>query len=607
MLRDTLPMCIPPFFRHIYTVSAVCGILWEWRVKWWWNFDDWEKFFNFVAAFANAMLFSMRGILVFVIGFVMLAAAVGCGDAHYDARLAAIDSIIEERPDSALAGLRAMGFDAFSRSDDRAYFALLLTEAQYKCYDSIASTDTIDLAVNHFTGNGDREKLTRSLIFKGATLEELNRKVEAMEFYKQAIHIAKPSDFYNIGYSYFRMAELCNKEYDVDSTDLLYHKKALYYFTHSLNTKYELFCLTSIATIYRTKNADSAMHYLHKAINISQKTNDLNSYYYLLSILSGLYYKQADYIKAKQYALMSISNEKVRLENENSYYNIIKSYIKMGLIDSAIIYDEQVKEPKLIEDKVSYYDMKADLFEALNNHKKALLFTKLCNQLVDSLMDSSLQSQIKQAEAKYDKSITELKLAQANKSILCLALIASIAVILLLSTFVVFISNRLRMRKQISEITLLKSEIQNLLISHNNDSLSIHDTQFKQSIECYLSVIKDVSSEKNKDGRIKSDDYIRFRKALFAKVLDNKDFWSNLSLYVDSKYSCALSKLIDHNDLSESDKQLLCLVGSGFSNSSILLLSNYTNDHSVSNRKRILATNLNLQCSIEDYFKQFEK
>ena len=115
----------------------------------------------------------MHKILLYIISTLLAIAAFACGEAHYDSRLTAIDSIIDVSPDSALAELRALDYKSLSGSDNRAYYALLLTQARYKCYDSIPSTDTIEIAVTQFTSNGDREKLTRSLIYKGATIEEL--------------------------------------------------------------------------------------------------------------------------------------------------------------------------------------------------------------------------------------------------------------------------------------------------------------------------------------------------------------------------------------------------------------------------------------------------
>ncbi|MGN1246484.1 MAG: hypothetical protein ACI4UN_07605, partial [Muribaculaceae bacterium] len=106
----------------------------------------------------------MHRILLYIICTLLAIVPFACGEAHYDPRLTAIDSIIDAHPDSALAELRALGYKSLTGSDNRAYYALLLTQARYKCYDSIPSTDTIEIAVTHFTSNGDREKLTRSLI-----------------------------------------------------------------------------------------------------------------------------------------------------------------------------------------------------------------------------------------------------------------------------------------------------------------------------------------------------------------------------------------------------------------------------------------------------------
>ena len=112
----------------------------------------------------------MKNLLSYIVCLLLIAMTFSCGETHYDSRLTAIDSIIEDRPDSALVELWALDYESLSGSDNRAYYALLLTQAQYKSYDSIPSTDTIEIAVAQFTSNGDREKHTRSLIYKDAIL-----------------------------------------------------------------------------------------------------------------------------------------------------------------------------------------------------------------------------------------------------------------------------------------------------------------------------------------------------------------------------------------------------------------------------------------------------
>ncbi|MDD6850859.1 MAG: hypothetical protein PUD64_01360, partial [Bacteroidales bacterium] len=88
----------------------------------------------------------MRGILLYILIFLCLSVA-GCGGGRsYDSRLVAADSLVASQPDSALRILRDVGFDSMCSDADRAYFALLLTQAKYKCDETITSTDTIDIA-----------------------------------------------------------------------------------------------------------------------------------------------------------------------------------------------------------------------------------------------------------------------------------------------------------------------------------------------------------------------------------------------------------------------------------------------------------------------------
>lgn len=73
----------------------------------------------------------------------------GCTNVCYDNRLADVDSMMDLNPDSALSILRSMESNVFERSDDRAYYYLLITQANYKCYQPVNNIDTIELAVSH--------------------------------------------------------------------------------------------------------------------------------------------------------------------------------------------------------------------------------------------------------------------------------------------------------------------------------------------------------------------------------------------------------------------------------------------------------------------------
>ena len=129
--------------------------------------------------------------LALVIMFTLLVLCQSCGDGsvadRYDHRLTAADSLLHmNNPDSALQVLSAIDGTVLHSASERAYHALLLTQAQYRCYVAINSDSTINVALNYYQrGRGEQEKLTRAYIYKGAVTEVLGAPEDAMRYYKQ--------------------------------------------------------------------------------------------------------------------------------------------------------------------------------------------------------------------------------------------------------------------------------------------------------------------------------------------------------------------------------------------------------------------------------------
>ena len=141
--------------------------------------------------------------LIILIAAVLVTLVTGCGTrARYDARLVAADSLMLPARDSALAVVEGIT-DTMLRSErDLAYRDLLLTQARYKCYADITAADdsAITRAMDYFSShNGDREKLTRSYLYKGAVMEELGHVDSAMYYYKTAEVNADAKDYTNLG------------------------------------------------------------------------------------------------------------------------------------------------------------------------------------------------------------------------------------------------------------------------------------------------------------------------------------------------------------------------------------------------------------------------
>ena len=170
----------------------------------------------------------------------------GCSDApRYDSRLTEVDSLIRNNPDSALAIIEAVNRDSLTTEHDRAYRDLLLTQARYKAYIPATSDSDINRALGYYRAHPkEKEKLTRAFIYKGAVMQELNLPDSAMLYYKTAETTANPDDYFNLGFSNLRIAQLYQSYYANDSAVVARMKVATHFFEQCQDTAYLVTTIT---------------------------------------------------------------------------------------------------------------------------------------------------------------------------------------------------------------------------------------------------------------------------------------------------------------------------------------------------------------------------
>ena len=230
-------------------------------------------------------------------GFVILVAAVlvavvtGCGGAHrYDGRLTAADSLMWDAPDSALAIVSAI--DTLTGEADRAYRDLLTTQARYKCYQEITASDdsAITRAVDYYrVHSGEREKLTRAYLYKGAVMEELGHVDSAMYYYKTAEASADSKDYFTLGYVNMRMGALYRDHYSLDGKDIEKYELANRYLQLTDDKYYQLRCKINLGSLYRLNNPKEAEVLLNEAMSLAQEMNDTSNYISCIQNLIILY------------------------------------------------------------------------------------------------------------------------------------------------------------------------------------------------------------------------------------------------------------------------------------------------------------------------------
>ena len=590
----------------------------------------------------------------------------GCGGGH-DARVMAeldrADSLLLTSDaalhDSVRQQLEALDTARALRSDEalRARHALLLSQAQFKCYLFPSNDSLINIACNyyaeHHSSAQDRELYTRSLIYSGAVAQMTENPQQAMQFYLEAEVAADPNDHYNLGYINLRIAELYEGEYVSDSTDIVRLKQALPHFKAAGDDYWQAVCLSGIGGLYRTHNNDSALHYLQQAIAFSEKHGLTNNYYVALDKLCGLYYYMKDYSRSKDLAT------EIYRENQGDYDGLqylsygVRSFAKLGMTDSAEYYLKLLPAPKSQEDSVAWLDVQADVYRAKGDYRNYSTFAFKGDSIADVMMLNSYQVQLKEAEEKYNNTVLKLNNSKLkfNLFLLISALSLLILVMLLLLERYRIIKRQIKVAN--SEKSLIESEMQRLALEQDvakmsleklekeNDQLVTDNRQLttdKERLEIERErvlarvTLKTLSSTENVNTpvllvchhavlrelteKLKCDDEnISFLNAIFTtrkrfnlRVGElSKEFWINVEKVANLGFNGIISYVRkNYPDASENEIRFIALSCLKLSNEVIKVCLNLTNIKTVSSYKTyILYRVTGKMQNIDDFINGF--
>ena len=333
----------------------------------------------------------------------------------YDSRLVVVDSIMRQDPDSALALLKNMNSADLATAGDQAYYALLLTQARYRCYVVATSDSTINTALDYYRHHdNEREKLTRAYIYKGAVMEELGDPKAALNNYQEAKSVVAPDDLFNQGYIRLRLGNIYRDNVAADTVDITLLKQALYYFKQIPDSFYILTCQNSIGSSYVGINQDSALLYLEQAQMLAKQLHQDGMEETCLRYLADLkmFSDNAEDVEmAKRIALSQVNKDK-KPEDELTHFLLIAAYTlaRQDKPDSAICYLNQVRDNKLSDGlRVLDYNCLAEIARSRDDIKGYQYYYKHCVQLSDSISNNDMQRQLRELELKYDNEALKFK------------------------------------------------------------------------------------------------------------------------------------------------------------------------------------------------------
>ncbi len=589
---------------------------------------------------------------VILVVVALVAVVTGCSrEPHYDSRLVAADSLMQADPDSALAIIEAVNPGSLIDNGNQACRDLLLTQARYKCYITATSDSDITRALDYYRHHsGEREKLTRAYIYKGAVMEELGHPDSAMLYYKQAEAVVDTSDFYNLGYTNLRIAELYQSHYANDSAVVARMKKAYGYFVKTGDSAY---CVTALGTQGCFSNLigeDSAIFYLEKAINLGERVNSPKRFLYQ-SKLAGLHFYAGNYSRAKDLAMKIFWKGRELCDENQYYYYAVRAYIHLGCLDSARWLMALIPPPVNAVDSMNHFKSLAELSLATHQYDDYGQLNEIAVKIDTRISGEARKSALHQEELKWDFRKHNENVRSAAKT----KLYTMIAILLLVSTLlltVFYMVVRRKGRKYQNELVSIRQELDTMLqdmnekvhrlqseLSGNKKELNEKDRELSDMNKRYQALESkyneaDLSSqvskivryrlaalkELNEGIRVKSGlghskisvPLVSLIKDLYndRKILHSppkSSFWDNLKLSVDGEFM-GIATFVEQKypSLTVNENHLFWLMCAGVSNQLIRICLNYTNDVTISKKKKkLLKVKMGLDMKVEDYIKMY--
>ena len=542
----------------------------------------------------------MRGkVVILLVAWMLVTMVAGCGGAHrYDGRLVQADSLMPHDPDSALSLVQGISPDSLPTPGDRAYRDLLLTQGRYKCYITATTDSDINRALAYYSHHsGEREKLTRAYIYKGAVMEELGYPDSAMTYYKKAETTADPSDYANLGQINTRIGDLYREHYIDPQICFDKYSQALHYYLLTGNKRLQFDCFFHMGGCSGITRIGNPENLLKHSIQLANELNDSSKIFISKELLCRqLAYYGDSMAMAKQIALHCLDDYPDFINND-LLLDLAEIYAKVGKLDSARYYldfvDEDAADGSLEQIRTRRFEILSEMALFDGDSIMSSYYDMLSHQLSDSILNSKLKYKIKQIERSFDRqhqNEVNAKMGILHWIILIMAVLTVIVIALLIIE---------HLRRAHNTKAIIK-ELDNINLIHANELLGqidAHDTAIEHLIVNLISILKTCVNPSSK--QISSAQLARQIKESIVDVAD-EGFWNELRSHLDHKHNNVISIIAQNPDISKKDLKFIELSCCGFSYLEIAMILGYSPRY-VLNKRKIIAQKMGIQAPLQDH------
>ncbi len=550
---------------------------------------------------------------------VLLIIMGGCSHPADNEQLVAVDSLLaQNRGEEAMQMLQMLNTSSFDHHN-KAYQALLTTQANLECNVTVSSDSDINETARYFQAHGDKEKYARALLCQGCVNKQLGHLDKAIATLRQAEDVAASDDLKNRAMAKMMMGELYQSQVvGAKTVGAEKYREALELFRQINDKHHQIICLSELGGLYRInkEKQDSAMNYINAAIDLAKQ--EIEPQYVVANLFSRAEYRAArgDYQGAKDDAVEAISWSGSQKIHPRIHYTAASAFLHLGQTDSARYYLNQAPAMSSAADSIMHYQLLADMARRDHKLEEAFNYLTLTHNLADSVTMSSMNDRLMEVEKKYDTQKADLENALLNSRLK--GTLLALALLILAAGALAFLLWRYRNRLKIqqTEYELQKADLDQSLQSLNQMQTLLNERQstknqsqeLKAIVDSQIQVVHQLlqwSYECNETTFAK-----RFNSLMTMHGPDEvgASYWDNLQSLANELYDNVLVKAQEAagGTLRDDEINLIALQCHGFSRTVIMICMRYRNMRTVSNKKIQIAHKLNVN-TLDEFLQPFLK
>jgi hypothetical protein len=298
-----------------------------------------------------------------LIGFLFVGAVVllaGCSGDGYTPELHTLDSIINEKPDSALRLLDSLSTEAQSWSkSQRMRHSLLTMKAQNKAYVPFTSDSLANDLVSYYDNYGTPNERLLAHYLLGCVYRDLGEAPRAVECYLDAINLADTTatdcDYNTLTVAYSQLAKLYHQQLLL-TNEIEARRNASRFSYLDKDTAYAIGQIEKTAAVYILMNKkDSAELFIKDTQRLYMQYGYRQKYLQASLPLLYMYVKSSDRLPEAKQLMDQFESESDWFDNHHElppskrqYYSYKGQYYeRIGLLDSAEYYYRKIYHPNM--------------------------------------------------------------------------------------------------------------------------------------------------------------------------------------------------------------------------------------------------------------------